>query len=252
MSDGVFSRYSSYYDLLYRDKDYSAESSYVAGVLRTALPEARSILELGCGTGKHAALLAQNGFEVLGVDRSREMLDNAPAIKGFECVQGDVRVFSAQGRLFDAAMALFHVVSYQCEDADVDGVFRTAAGHLPVGGLFFFDVWHGPAVLAQQPSVRVKRAGDEALDIVRIAEPALDTSTSTVMVNYTVFARGKGDRAFEMFREEHRMRYFFPEEIAELAGQHGFEVVRCEEFLSGLPLSESTWGAAYLLRKSHE
>ena len=70
----VFDEYARYYDLLYQDKDYQAEADYVAGLIRRFHPEARSILELGSGTGIHASLLAKKGFTVHGVERSPEML----------------------------------------------------------------------------------------------------------------------------------------------------------------------------------
>ena len=50
----VFSSYARYYDLLYRDKDYAAEAEYVASLIRKFHPAARSIIELGSGTGIHA------------------------------------------------------------------------------------------------------------------------------------------------------------------------------------------------------
>ena len=60
----VFADYARYYDLLYRDKDYAAEAEYVAGLIRKFHPSARSILELGSGTGIHASLLTEKGFTV--------------------------------------------------------------------------------------------------------------------------------------------------------------------------------------------
>ena len=54
----IFADYARYYDLLYRDKDYAAAAEYVAGLIRKFHPSARSILELGSGTGIHAGLLA--------------------------------------------------------------------------------------------------------------------------------------------------------------------------------------------------
>jgi ubiquinone/menaquinone biosynthesis C-methylase UbiE len=62
----VFADYARYYDLLYRDKDYAAEAEYVAGLIRKFHPAARSILELGSGTGIHASLPAEKGFTVHG------------------------------------------------------------------------------------------------------------------------------------------------------------------------------------------
>ncbi len=73
-SHSVFDEYARYYDLLYRDKDYQAEADYVAGLIQRFNPKAQSILELGSGTGIHAALLAEKGFTVHGIERNAEML----------------------------------------------------------------------------------------------------------------------------------------------------------------------------------
>ena len=75
----AFDAYSRYYDLLYRDKDYAAEAQYVAGALRRHAPQAKRLLELGCGTGGHAEHLARAGYAVDGFDVSDTMLARAAA-----------------------------------------------------------------------------------------------------------------------------------------------------------------------------
>ena len=70
----VFDAYAEYYDILYRDKDYSAESDYVSYLLKTSCPQARNILELGSGTGLHAIELAQRGYAIHGIDYSESMV----------------------------------------------------------------------------------------------------------------------------------------------------------------------------------
>ena len=70
----VFGGYARYYDLFYRDKDYGAESRFVAQRLQQYAPAARELLELGCGSGSHALELARMGYSITGVDRSEEML----------------------------------------------------------------------------------------------------------------------------------------------------------------------------------
>ncbi|RZK18094.1 MAG: class I SAM-dependent methyltransferase, partial [Flavobacterium sp.] len=72
-----FQNYSKYYDLLYKDKNYKAESSYVAETLRNAMPDVSSVLELGCGSGSHASYLSEEGFDITGIERSPEMVDIA-------------------------------------------------------------------------------------------------------------------------------------------------------------------------------
>ena len=152
----LFGRYGDYYDLLYRDKDYAAEAEYVTRVVCAAAPGVRTVLELGSGTGIHGRIMAAHGLAVTGIERSETMVALARARTasgagrgGFECVAGDIRS-AVLGRVFDAVVSLFHVVSYQTTNADLEQTFATASRHLVPRGVFFFDVWHGPAVLSDQ------------------------------------------------------------------------------------------------------
>jgi len=79
MSDQVFGQaYADQYDLLYHDKDYEAECDLLEEVFRRYGQEPiKSILDLGCGTGNHAILLARRGYRVTGVDLSADMLAHA-------------------------------------------------------------------------------------------------------------------------------------------------------------------------------
>src|SRR5262249_35209485 len=140
----VFAEYARYYDLLYKDKPYEDEVAYIERVLRQYAPEAKTLLELGCGSGGHAAYLARGGFDVYGVDQSEWMLERAEKRRAalpkeqaarLHFSKGDVR--SARVKIkADAVISLFHVMSYQTENADVDAMFATAAAHLSPGGIF--------------------------------------------------------------------------------------------------------------------
>src|SRR5262249_33258238 len=216
-----FQKYSAYYDLLYRDKDYAAEAEYVARTIRSTRPAARDILEFGSGTGRHGRLLAALGFNVRGIERSAEMVAKAqaapapPGLAGggsFTCEVGDVRSISL-GQTFDAVIALFHVISYQTTNEDLQAAFRAAAHHLTLGGVFLFDVWHGPAVLMERPTQRIKNVANEHLEVTRTARPEVDTNRSTVKVTYEMQCRDRESGEVARFSEDHMMRYLFPTEI---------------------------------------
>ena len=254
MSSEVFDRYGAYYDLLYGDKDYQAEVEYVARTLRSAAPKTKTLLEFGSGTGRHGRLFASDGFQVVGVERSESMVAAArvaPSQAGagsFECTQGDIGTVKLD-RAFDAVIALFHVVSYQTTDEEIARTFANAADHLNPGGLFLFDVWHGPAVLKQGPSPRTKRVADANTRLTRVANPELHAESHIVVVHYKITVESIRDNRTETFQEEHQMRYFFPNEIESLADENQFKTERCEEFMTGQVASEKTWGVCYLLRK---
>jgi SAM-dependent methyltransferase len=252
----VFDTYARYYDLLYRDKDYAAESEYVATHIRKHSPQAKRILELGCGTGAHAEHLARMGYTVHGVDMSEAMLARAEARKSVLPTEvaarlsfslGDVRNVRT-GEKFDAVISLFHVISYQTTNADLCAVFDTAAAHLQSAGLFLFDFWYGPAVLVKCPEVRVKCLEDEEVKVTRIAEPELLVNDNVAEVNYTVFIEDKSTNATQQLFEKHRLRYLF---LPELEWYHGtlWKEILSREWLSDRPLSADSWSGFQLLSR---
>lgn len=245
-----FGKYSAYYDLLYQDKDYVGEADYVARCLRETAPQARDVLELGCGTGRHGRLLAERGFRVHGIERSAEMtaIAQGTAADGFTCQQGDICELSL-GRSFDAVIALFHVISYQTSNDALQAAFRAAAAHLKPGGVFLFDVWHGPAVLTEKPSGRERERQDTRHRVKRTAHPALDTNASTVEVVFEMECEDRASGETSRFHESHLMRYLFPTEVDLLAQASGLTRIRAEEFVTGQAPSAQSWGVMYVLRK---
>ena len=253
----VFDAYAGYYDLLYCDKDYAGESEYVAAHIRKQAPKAKRILDLGCGTGAHAEHLARMGYTVHGVDMSEAMLVRAEARKAtlppevaarLSFSLGDVRTVRT-GDTYDAVISLFHVMSYQTTNADLQAAFETGYIHLESGGLFLFDFWYGAAVLTQQPEVRVKRLEDEEIKVTRIAEPVMHVNENVVDVNYTVFIEAKVLDKVEQVRETHRMRYLFLPELAYFADARAW--VRPQNFgwMKSQELQQEDWAGVFFTTK---
>lgn len=254
----VFGAYSRYYDLLYRDKDYAGEASYVRGLIEQHQAGPLTVLDLGCGTGRHDVVLAEMGYEVTGVDRSAEMLDVArtaarngatPASLRFE--QGDVRTVRL-GKTFDVVISLFHVMSYMTTNQDLLDALTTVRDHLKPGGLFVFDVWYGPAVLSDPPAVRVKRLEDPRLAVTRIAEPKTFPNENLVDVNYHVFVKEKSSGEVAELRETHRMRYYFRPELDLAAEARGLRIDDCRAFMEDRAPGFDTWNVVFLGERAVE
>jgi len=251
----VFNAYARYYDLLYRDKDYTAEAEFVESQIREHLPGDKRILELGCGTGAHAEHLARMGYTVHGVDISEEMLARAEARKEglsadvaarLSFSPGDVRSVRT-GRIYDVVISLFHVMSYQSTNDDLVAAFETAATHLSPGGLFLFDFWYGPAVLTQRPEVRIKRLEDEEIKVTRIAEPVMYVNQNLVDVNFTIIIDHKTTGESKQVRETHRMRYFSLPELQYL-WQPLFQDVGSLGWMTDCAPDASTWACFQKLK----
>jgi SAM-dependent methyltransferase len=248
-ADKAFDLSARVYDLLYRERDAGAEAAYVGSLLQRYQSGTRGVLDLGCGTGRHARALLDLGLEVVGVELSAPMASRARETGDFQVVEGDVRDVRL-GRTFDAVLALFHVVSYQTTVDDLIDTFATAAAHLEPGGLFIFDVWSTPAVLAQRPESRVREVSDGSIDVVRTARPVEDVRRSLVEVHYEIQVTERASATSEAFREVHVMRHLTEGEVQLLARISGFEVLQSEEFLTGDKPSTATWGVCHVLRRS--
>jgi SAM-dependent methyltransferase len=250
----VFAGYSRYYDLLYRDKDYAGEAEYIAGLIRTYAPDARTVMEIGCGTGAHAAELAGMGYEVSGVDMSEGMLESAEARRAssphdvasrLTFSHGDARSVRL-GKKFDVVMSLFHVMSYQTSNADLAAAFATAREHLKSGGVFIFDCWYGPAVLRQWPSVTEKNLSDDSTEVYRKAVPEIHVNENTVDVNYTVLVKDKATDETETLHETHGMRYLFAPEVEMALSSAGMTLVDSRAWMKDHAPDVDTWGAVFV------
>ncbi len=251
-----FGNYARYYDLLYCDKDYVAEAKFIARLLQKYVRQARSILELGCGTGTHALLLAKAGYQVHGVDLSAQMLQKASdrlshlpseLLSKLEFSQGDIRTIRIEQQ-FDVVLSLFHVISYQTTNKDLIAAFATVKAHLKPGGVFIFDCWYGPAVLSDRPEVRIKRFEDEEISVIRIATPVMNANENLVAVNYQIFIKQKHNATVEEIQEIHQMRYLFKPEISLLFMQSGFDYVESREWMTNREPGFDTWGVYFVAR----
>jgi SAM-dependent methyltransferase len=243
------SSYAAAYDLLYRDKDYVGETRFVDALVRKHLPEAKTILDLGSGTGRHDLEFAALGYDVTGVERSAEMLAKArhSASGAVRFEQGDIRTVRL-GSLFDVVTSLFHVVSYQTSNADVLQAMETARAHTREGGIFIFDFWYGPAVLAERPSTRIKRLKGQRVSLTRLAEPVLRANENLVEVHYEMLVQEEGSEVVKRFHERHDMRYFSLPEIGWIVENGCWQVLESGEWMTGEMPSEKTWGVYVVLR----
>lgn len=245
-----FFDYSKYYNLLYKDKDYSSEVDYVESLIKRFHPLANNVLDIGCGTGIHAALLVDRGYQVHGMDLSHEMLKSAnQKLKpNLTFSQGDIQDFTLHKK-FDVITSLFHVMSYQTSNDAVTSSFKSVFEHLNDQGIFIFDCWYGPAVLLDLPSVKVKRMEDERLRVLRISEPVLDINRSTVEVNFEVNVFEKQTEKIQSVTEKHLMRYFFQNELHLFAQAAGLQITDIYAWLSDVKPKDSSWYITIICRK---
>lgn len=229
MNEAWNSKYSTYYDLLYSDKDYNSETDFLEKIFRIN-GNPKKILELGCGTGNYTQILTMRGYDLTGLDISEGMIQYARRKCSARFLREDMRNFALE-ESFDACIAMFAVIGYLNSFDDVLQAFRSVRRHLKPRGLFTFDVWNGLAVLHNMPESRVKELESNELKIIRTATPKLRVFENICEVFYHVLIIDKKTHHLEETKERHIMRYFFPQELLHLLRESGFEVIKICTFM---------------------
>jgi len=240
----VFDYYAKYYNLLYQDKDYNNEVNYIHSLIQQyGQKTAKKILDIGCGTGTHASYMSKLGYYVTGIDLSPEMISHAIGknIPNANFIIGNAVDFFIEKKI-DIITSLFHVLSYQTTNENIEKMISQVTKHLSENGLFIFDFWYGPAVLTERPSIRIKRLEDADVKITRIAEPILKINDNIVDVHYELIIENKHNQQIDTIKEIHPMRYFFLPEIEMFLSKSDIQLVYAREWMTEEIPSEKTWG----------
>lgn len=248
----VFQDYAYYYNAFYKDKDYKKEAEQIDFLLRKYGKNIKSLINFGCGTGKHDIELTKMGYSCNGIDMSDMMIDIArknannlqPAIDFQVC---DIRLYEAEKK-YDAVVSLFHVMSYQNSNDDILKAFKAARKALNPGGIFLFDVWYGPGVLSDKPTLRVREAEDDTNKLIRIAKPIMHDKRNVVDVCYEVLVLNKGNGKVKTINEIHSMRYFFYPEMDLLLKKAGFELIDNLDCNSLEETDYTSWTSYFIAR----
>ena len=114
---------------------------------RMALESRGPVLELGCGTGRISLPLARAGAELVGIDRSAQMLARAAQRRrrgtratGLQLVRGDIRALPFKAGLFETVLAPYGILQSLLRDRDLESTLASVARVLRPGGLFGVDL----------------------------------------------------------------------------------------------------------------
>jgi SAM-dependent methyltransferase len=136
------------YDLLYssnggRLRDAQGEVDRILHEIRARNPRARSLLDVGCGTGRLLCLL-DGEMDVYGIDLDASLLEVART-KCPDAVlqQADMKTFRL-GRRFDAVICMFSTIAYATTEEGLRSSVARIADHLAPGGVVVIEPWFTP------------------------------------------------------------------------------------------------------------
>lgn len=251
----VFKRYADYYDSLYQDKDYLKECNYIDKIInKFSRRKIRTILDLGCGTGSHDIILQKKGYQLTGVDLSQNMLriSKKKAIQAdlkINFIKGDIRSVNLKTK-YDAVISLFAVMGYQITNSNFEKALLTVNKHLINNGLFIFDIWFGPAVLADKPKDKTKKVKFNHDLLLRKTKVRFDLFGQKVEIKFkTQHLVNKLVKAED--NETHQMRFFFPQEIQYFLSKTGFQLLAIFPFLTfKKKVTEKDWNIMVIAKKN--
>jgi SAM-dependent methyltransferase len=249
-------RYAELYDLFYADKPYAEEARFVHDCIQEFGPRpAHDVLELACGTGRHALELEKFGYNITATDRSADMIEIArrrAANNGskVEFAVSDMRQLELPAKEYDAVVCLFDSIGYLKTDEALHDGFDVIWNRLRAGGVFIFEFWHAPTMLGQFSPTRVRKLKTAEGEIVRTSRTMLDRDNCLAIVDYT-FDEQKNDGRSSTFRETHTNRFFFVDEMKKRLSAANLEPLK---FFAGYekaqPITDGTWHIVAVARKS--
>ena len=244
----IFDVYGKYYNLIYQNKNYRNEVNYIHNLISKFNYNNKNILEFGSGTGGHAKFFVDKGYAVHGIEKSKSMIANCKKRKGFTIQNGDACKIKLRKK-YDIVLSLFHVLSYQVSEANINNFFKNARYHLKSNGLFGFDFWYTNAVNNQQLQTRLLELKKKNFKLIRLAEPSKNYSKNIVGVNYTIILKNLKNNLVNIIKENHKMRHFSLFDLSRLCKKYKFKCLHVRQLISNNKPSINTWGVFCLLKK---
>ncbi len=230
------------YDGLMADGDYRRRAAFLERRLKKGRFPVHTVLDLACGTGTIACLLAEGGYEVIAADDSPEMLAQAAAkAEGLE--RPPLFLHQAMPRLrlarpVDAVVSTLDSLNYLTRERDLSETFRRVRRWLKPGGLFLFDL-NTPYKLRRMDGQLYM---DETEDSVCVWRTFFSEKKQVCTYQVDLF-RLRPDGAWDRRFEEHRERAWSEETIRRQLAEAGFSSVRLTGNLTERPprADEDRW-----------
>jgi len=223
----VFTRSARFYDAIYSFKDYGKEAARIDVLIRERRPNARTLLDVACGTGLHLKHLSER-YEVEGLDLDPELLKLASDRLGdVPLHQGDMRDFDL-GHRFDAVTCLSSSVGYAKTEQELQRALAAMARHLEPGGVLLVEPWLTPEAY-HTPHLGSVFVEEDELAIARMNIAEYGDGTSVMVFHYLVGT----PQGIEHFEERHELGLFTHEQYLVAFRAAGLAVEHDEAGLMG-------------------
>ncbi len=225
-----YSSFAEVYDMYMDNVPYDTWCENAISILDRYKVPRELVCELGCGTGNMTSRLSAAGFDMIGIDRSTDMLDIAMAKEYEECLaesgpsilylNQDMREFELFGTV-RAVVSFCDSMNYITSKEDLLQVFRLVNNYLDPGGIFLFDMntrYKYTDILSNNTFAENREEGSF------IWENTFDEETGENLYDLTLyigFSDEDGEVYYERYEEEHVQKAYDSEEVISLLNESG-------------------------------
>lgn len=221
----AYTDFANVYDTFMDETPYEEWCEFLVQKLEEYKVPKGLVLDLGCGTGTLTELLSKEGYDMIGVDNSSQMLSIAmekreqSGEKILYLLQ-DMREFELYGTV-GAVISVCDSLNYLLEEEDLVETFRLVNNYLDPKGLFIFDF---NTVYKYEEVIGDTTIAENREDCSFIWENYYHEEEQINEYDLTIFVKEEED-VFRKFRENHFQRGYQLEQMKEALQQAGMEFV---------------------------
>ena len=237
----AYTSFASVYDTFMDNIPYEEWAEYLISLLKEYRVNDGLVLDLGCGTGNMTELLAQAGYDMIGVDNAEEMLEIAmekreKSGQDILYLLQDMREFELYGTV-KAIVSICDSVNYVTEEEDLLEVFKLANNYLDPKGVFIFDfntVYKYSEILGNQTIAEDREDCSFIWDNYYYEEEQINE------YELSLFIKETDSDLYRKYQETHFQKAYDLETMKRLVEQSGLEYVTAyDAFTKQLPTKES-------------
>lgn len=236
----AYTSFAAVYDMFMDNIPYETWCEYVSELLSEYGISNGLVLDLGCGTGNMTKLLAQKGYDMIGIDNSQEMLQIAIEKKGSSdkdilYLLQDMREFELYGTV-RAVVSICDSINYIMEYEDLLEVFRLVNNYLDPKGLFIFDL---NTLYKYQELLGDSTIAENREESSFIWENYFDEDNQINEYDLTLFIKNQGN-LYQRYEETHYQKAYSLETVKKALGEAGLEFVKAYDAFTHNPPSETS------------
>ncbi|MBR2951049.1 MAG: class I SAM-dependent methyltransferase [Lachnospiraceae bacterium] len=236
----AYSDFSYVYDTFMDETPYEEWCEFLTETLQKNGIKEGLLLDLGCGTGTMTELLAQKGYDMIGIDMSDQMLSVAMEKReqsGYPILylQQDMREFELYGTV-KAVVCVCDSVNYLLEEEDILETFELVNNYLDPDGIFIFDF---NTVYKYAEVIGDATIAENREDCSFIWENFYEPEDQINEYDLTIFVKEEDDR-YRKFTETHYQRGYTLETMRALVEEAGMIFVDAMDAETHGPVHEQS------------